>query len=45
MKGKGKVNEGASFGLRAAAPALLANMCYRDNRVYEWDPKAMELKA
>ena len=39
------VVEDAVFGFRAAAPALLTNMSYRNKRVYEWDPEAMELKS
>lgn len=35
--------EDAVVGFRAAAPALLANLAYRDNRIYDWDPDGMKL--
>lgn len=35
--------EDATFGLRAAGPALLTNDSYFNNRVYEWDPEAMKI--
>ena len=41
----GSVVEDAVFGYRAAAPALLTNMSYRDKRTYEWDPEAMEVRS
>lgn len=41
----GSVVEDGTFGQRAAAPALLANVCYRNDRIYEWDPVAMKLKS
>ena len=37
------VVEDPIVGFRAAAPALLANLSYRDKRMYEWDPDAMKL--
>lgn len=37
------VVEDAVVGFRAAAPALLANLSYRDRRRYDWDPDAMRL--
>lgn len=36
------VYENATFGLRAAAPALLCNESLREGRVLSWDPVAMK---
>jgi predicted dehydrogenase len=38
------VVEDATFGLRAAGPALLANASYFEHRVCQWDPVAMKEK-
>jgi predicted dehydrogenase len=43
MRTGGKVNEDALFGYRAAAPALLCNDSYFQNRIIQWDPKALKL--
>ncbi len=38
------VMEDAIFGYRAAAPALLCNDSYFDNKIIYWDPVAMQMK-
>ncbi len=37
------VYEDATFGYRAAAPALLCNESYRQKREIDWDPVAMKI--
>ncbi len=37
------VYEDATFGYRAAAPALLCNESYRRKREIDWDPIAMKV--
>ncbi len=43
MRGTDKVVEDPEFGLRAAAPAILANMCFKDDKIYKWNPDTMQL--
>jgi predicted dehydrogenase len=42
MRTGGKVHEDALFGYRAAAPALLCNDSYFNNRIMQWDPKNLK---
>jgi predicted dehydrogenase len=45
IRNKRPVIEDATFGLRAAAPALLSNTSYFEKRQVLWDPVAMKVKA
>jgi predicted dehydrogenase len=45
IRNKRPVIEDATFGLRAAAPALLSNTSYFEKKVCHWDPIAMKMKA
>ncbi len=38
-----KLVEDASFGLRAAVPAVLANLSYEKRKLIHWDPVAMKI--
>jgi predicted dehydrogenase len=44
MRTGGKVQEDALFGFRAAAPALLCNDSYFQNKIIQWDPQQLKLK-
>lgn len=43
IRTKGKVTEDPLFGFRAAAPALLCNQSYFDNRIIQWDPENLKV--
>jgi predicted dehydrogenase len=45
MRTREQVLEDAVMGFRAAAPALMTNVSYFDNRICEWDAEEMKLKA
>ncbi len=45
VRSRKPVVEDAVFGFRAAAPALLSNISYFENRTVDWDPAAMTVKA
>ena len=39
------VYEDVVYGYRAAAPSLLCNLSLFNNRIYQWDPEAMQIQA
>lgn len=43
IRGKGKIIQDPTFGLRAAGAALLANESYFANSAVNWDPNTMKL--
>ena len=43
IRTKAKVTEDALFGYRAAAPALLCNQSYFDNKIIKWDPENLKV--
>jgi predicted dehydrogenase len=45
IRSNGKVTEDATFGYRAAAPALLCNDSYFKNTAMFWDPEKMVVKT
>lgn len=45
VRSRKAVTEDATFGIRAAGPALLSNLSHFNQRVYEWDPQTMQVKG
>lgn len=43
IRGKNKIVEDPTFGLRAAGAALLANESYNQGKPVKWDPESMKL--
>ncbi|MGH7495676.1 MAG: Gfo/Idh/MocA family protein [bacterium] len=43
IRGGKPVTEDATYGLRAAAPALLTNNSYIEKRVVQWDPENLKM--
>ena len=43
VRKQGKIIEDATYGLRAAGAALLANESYYQGKPVSWDPEAMKL--
>ena len=43
IRTKSTVVEGATFGFRAAAPALLCNDSYNQDTAIRWNPETMQL--
>lgn len=45
VRSRQPVTEDAAFGFRAAGPALLSNLSYFNNRIYQWDPEAIRISG
>lgn len=45
VRSRKPVVENSTFGFRAAGPAVVSNVSYFEQRVCEWNPQTMELKA
>ncbi len=45
MRTRQPVIEDAAFAFRAAGPALLSNLSYFNNRIYQWDPEAIKING
>lgn len=45
LRGDNDIIQDPTFGLRAAAPAILPNDCYRQGKVINWDPIKMIVKS
>ncbi len=43
IRNKGSVTENSLFGYRAAAPALLCNDSYFNNKIIQWDPQNLKV--
>ena len=43
IRTKGEVAENPLFGYRAAAPALLCNRSYFENKIVQWDPENLKV--
>ncbi|GAB5518432.1 MAG: hypothetical protein RhofKO_06830 [Rhodothermales bacterium] len=43
VRGETTIQEDATYGLRAAAPSLMANMSYRSGQPVRWDPLGLRL--
>lgn len=43
IRNNGRVTEEALFGYRAAAPALLCNESYFNNKIMQWDPENLKV--
>jgi hypothetical protein len=45
VRSRKPVVEDATFGLRAAGPALLSNVSYFEGRIIDWDPVSMRIRT
>ena len=45
IRSRKPVVEDATFGFRAAGPALLSNISYFEKRIVRWDPSTMKMIA